>query len=507
MCFHIREERNRIFKYYKTTGAIMSYENICNICGANYEYVNGRWMCPACGAYKAEELSNEEVTLLYNAAQKLRLADFDDAEQAYADIVQKYPFNHEGYWGRLLSKYGIKYEEDFDGKKIPTCYATTIESILGDSDYKRATELAPPDVREYYARQAEYIERVRKEWVDKASHEAPYDVFICYKDSDLANGIDRTQDSIAAQELYIHLMEQGYRVFFSRESLRDKVGEKYEPYIFNALSTAKVMLVYGTNPEFITSTWLKNEWTRYHKRILAGDKKQGSLVTICDGFAPSELPRLLSATQCFAATKRSFYSDLDKYVKKYTKEDEPAPVIVPAPASGSEAAESSAPAKKTLSKNQKTAIGAAAVAILIAVLMVIFIPILTRDPLLDTFEIREGSGGMTYISGYIGDGNVVTIPEKIGDGTVIGIEARAFDSMDTLTSITIPKTVTSIGANAFYGCTSVKIIVIPDSVTSMGMSAFYGWTDKQTIIIAGKDTKYLPNSTVRDDGILPKREL
>ena len=133
----------------------MSYENICNICGANYEYVNGRWMCPACGAYKAEELSNEEVTLLYNAAQKLRLADFDDAEQAYADIVQKYPLNHEGYWGRLLSKYGIKYEEDFDGKKIPTCYATTIESILGDSDYKRATELAPPDVREYYARQAE----------------------------------------------------------------------------------------------------------------------------------------------------------------------------------------------------------------------------------------------------------------------------------------------------------------------------------------------------------------
>jgi hypothetical protein len=95
---------------------------------------------------------------------------------------------------------------------------------------------------------------------------------------------------------------------------------------------------------------------------------------------------------------------------------------------------------------------------------------------------------MTYISGYVGDGNVVTIPEKIGDGTVIGIEARAFDSMDTLTSITIPKTVTSIGANAFYGCTSVKIIVIPDSVTSMGMSAFYGWTDKQTIIIAGKDT-------------------
>ena len=65
-------------------------QNVCNICGANYEYHNGRWKCPACGAFKAEELSNEEVTLLYNAAQKLRLSDFDEAEKAYADIIEKF---------------------------------------------------------------------------------------------------------------------------------------------------------------------------------------------------------------------------------------------------------------------------------------------------------------------------------------------------------------------------------------------------------------------------------
>ena len=90
--------------------------------------------------------------------------------------------------------------------------------------------------------------------------------------TDLANGIDRTQDSVEAQELYIHLTKKGYHVFYSRESLRDKIGEKYEPYIFNALSTAKVMLVYGSKPEYITSTWFKNEWTRYEKRIKAGEK-------------------------------------------------------------------------------------------------------------------------------------------------------------------------------------------------------------------------------------------
>ena len=146
-------------------------QNICNICGANYEYRYGRWKCPACGAYKQEELSNEEVTLLYNASQKLRMSDFDEAERDFSDIIEKYPKNPNGYWGRLLAKYGIKYEEDFDGRKIPTCYATSIESILRDNDYDKAISLADKDTKSYYEQQANYIEAVRKEWIEKAKKE------------------------------------------------------------------------------------------------------------------------------------------------------------------------------------------------------------------------------------------------------------------------------------------------------------------------------------------------
>ena len=217
--------------------------SFCIYCGGDYEYRQGKWTCRFCGSYRPEEITNEDTTLLYTAFQNLRLAKFDDAEQEFDDIIAKFPKNPNGYWGRLLARYGIKYEEDFDGKKIPTCYATSIESFMSDKDYIKAMELSGDDAKEYYQTQAEYIERVRKEWIEKAKKERPYDIFISYKDSDLANGIDRTQDSIVAQEIYIHLIEQGYRVFYSRESLRDKVGEKYEPYIFNALSTAKVMLV------------------------------------------------------------------------------------------------------------------------------------------------------------------------------------------------------------------------------------------------------------------------
>ena len=85
----------------------MTTQNICNICGANYEYKDGKWRCPACGAYKPEEVSGEEDTLLYNAAQKLRLNAFDDAEILYRDVVSQYPKNSRGYWGLVLAKYGI----------------------------------------------------------------------------------------------------------------------------------------------------------------------------------------------------------------------------------------------------------------------------------------------------------------------------------------------------------------------------------------------------------------
>ena len=303
--------------------------NICNNCGGDYEYRHGKWICRACGSYKPEELSNEEVTLLYTAFQNLRLAKFSEAELEFDDIIQKYPKNPSGYWGRLLSKYGIKYEEDFDGRRIPTCYATSIESVVDDKNYLKAVEFADEDTKAYYQKQAEYIERVRKEWVEKARKEKPYDIFISYKESDIPNGIDRTQDSIAAQELYIHLTEQGYRVFFSRESLRDKVGEKYEPYIFNAISTAKVMLVYGSSPEYITSTWVKNEWTRYEKKIEAGEKKPNSLLVACDGFSPSELPSVLSSKQCFNANDRRFYFDLTEAVDKIIHEKKQEPIVVP----------------------------------------------------------------------------------------------------------------------------------------------------------------------------------
>ncbi len=61
----------------------------------------------------------------------------------------------------------------------------------------------------------------------------------------------------------------------------------------------------------------------------------------------------------------------------------------------------------------------------------------------------------------------ITIPES-----VTYIDGRAFSGCSSLTGVTIPTGVTSIGENAFSGCSSLTSITIPDKVASIGDSAF-----------------------------------
>ena len=297
------------------------HADTCYNCGGEFKELRDRLVCRSCGTYKPKAITSEEAALLYSAFQKLRLAEFSEAEREFDDIIQRYPGNAQGYWGRLLSRYGIKYEEDHDGRRIPTCYSPTIESVFESQDYQKAIEYSDEENQAVFREHAEYIERVREEWQQKASKEKPYDIFICFKDSDEENGLEHTADSDELRELYFFLIKKGYRVFFSRETLTDKIGEKYEPYIYGALSTAKIMLVYASKPEYVNSTWVKNEWSRYQKRIQEGEKHPDSLLIAYKGFSPKDLPIALSSLgrQHIDAGKPEFYSDLLETVGRIMK--------------------------------------------------------------------------------------------------------------------------------------------------------------------------------------------
>lgn len=292
----------------------------CKNCGAQFVFVDGKWKCPACGVFMEEEISDEVSILLYNASQKLRLCSFSEAEELYQDIAYKYPKSCDAYFGIVLAKHGIKFEKDIDGEFLPTVLSTNIESFSEDRNYKLALEFADEDQKQFYIKTAKKVDEIRLEWLEKAKHEPDYDIFISYKDSDIENNIARTLDSYEAYELYIHLKEAGYKVFYSRESLKDKIGEqRYEPYIFNALQTSNIMICYGTSAEFLNSTWVKNEWSRYYKKMKNGEKEKNSLFVVCDGFSPKDLPSPLSKMQCMDRLNMTFLKDLDNGISKIMK--------------------------------------------------------------------------------------------------------------------------------------------------------------------------------------------
>ena len=77
------------------------------------------------------------------------------------------------------------------------------------------------------------------------------------------------------------------------------------------------------------------------------------------------------------------------------------------------------------------------------------------------------------------------IPSSIKSVTITGgnIPSHAFLNCSSLTSITIPNSVTSIGDWAFNNCSGLTSIVIPDSVTNIGEKSFKNCSSLRNIVI------------------------
>ena len=289
----------------------------CKMCGGTIEFSQGDTIgvCDSCGTKQTLPTTNDEViTNLHNRATTLRLkCEFDKAEEIYDKILINNPNDAEAHWGIILCKYGIEYVEDPKTyKRVPTCHRTSFEAILADEDYKMAIENANYEQRELYEKEAKEIDRIQKDILAIVKNEKPFDVFICYKETD-ENG-RRTQDSVIANDIYYQLVQEGFKVFYAAITLEDKLGQEYEPYIFAALNSAKVMLVVGSKSEYFTSVWVKNEWSRYIKLMKTDRSKL--LIPCYKDIDAYELPEEFAHLQAQDMSKIGFINDIVRGIKK-----------------------------------------------------------------------------------------------------------------------------------------------------------------------------------------------
>ena len=192
----------------------------CKMCGATLEVHENEKVvtCEYCHSQQTiYSFDDDKKRLLFERANTARFnCEFDKAIGIYETIIADFPKEAEAYWGLVLCKFGIEYVIDPKTKnRIPTCHRTQFSSIFDDRDYLAAINNADVVARELYKREANAISKLQNAILDISSKEDPFDVFICYKETDEKG--DRTHDSVLAQEIYDELVNSGYKVFLLEE--------------------------------------------------------------------------------------------------------------------------------------------------------------------------------------------------------------------------------------------------------------------------------------------------
>lgn len=297
----------------------------CKMCGGDLNVTDGASVCTCayCGTKQTlPKLDDEKRVAMFERANYFwRNNEFDKAMGIYEMVLATDDTDAEAYWSIVLCRYGIEYVEDPKShKRVPTVNRFQTKSILRDEDYLNAIRCANGYQRDIFETEAAQIDTIQKNISTISKEEKPYDVFICYKETDGTGA--RTHDSVYAQKIYDALSHEGLRVFFSRITLEDKIGTAYEPYIYAALHSAKVMLVVSLSAENMNAPWVKNEWDRYLS--IAKQDSTKALIPCYKDMSPYDMPEEFTYLQAQDMGKIGFLQDLVRGVKKVLAASAPA---------------------------------------------------------------------------------------------------------------------------------------------------------------------------------------
>ncbi len=292
----------------------------CKICGANLELkgTESVCICDFCETYQTlPRFDDDRKIALFTRANNLRIkSEFDKAEGIYESIVTEFRDEAEAYWGLVLCKYGVEYVDDGKGRRVPTCHRTLPVSIMEDDDFQQACEYASLEAKNIYREEAKVVDSIQRKILNIALNEDPYDIFICYKETDDLTA-NRTEDSIIAQDIYTRLIKSGYKVFFARDSLKSIAGAEYEPYIYAALSSSKLMLAIGTKYEYYDSVWVKNEWSRFISMM--NDNTSKVLIPCYRNMDAYDMPKEFKNMQALDMGDVTFFGSLTDNINRILK--------------------------------------------------------------------------------------------------------------------------------------------------------------------------------------------
>ncbi|MBP8968796.1 MAG: toll/interleukin-1 receptor domain-containing protein [Lachnospiraceae bacterium] len=286
----------------------------CQCCGAPLKLGNSVCTCDYCGTTNIVSGSTGKYIDLLNRANKLRQqCEFDRAFRVYDEILAENGSFVDVLWAQTLCEYGIEYVQDpTSGRYMPTLHRIKDESILNSDSFNEAVSMADDAQKAELKNAAMEIAKIQDDYLNIAAGEKPYDVFICYKETDDETE-KRTEDSDIALKLYKKLESYGLKVFFSRITLQDKLGVNYEPYIFAALKRATVMTVIGTKPEYFSAVWVRNEWSRFYKLRELNDRKL--MLFACNDV--DDLPPVFRQKQAQLLTEPDAIENLSENIRDY----------------------------------------------------------------------------------------------------------------------------------------------------------------------------------------------
>ncbi len=298
----------------------------CKMCGGKLDvkYGDKVVVCPYCGVTQTIQIFSEpKIQELYNRATNyLKHNEYDKAENFFEQILLLNNRLSDVYWNILMCRYGVTYVKDpKTNKYIPTCNRTLYTSVFDDENYAKAIETAENhDEVKYYKETAKEIENIQRSIISISKKEKPFDVFISYKDKN-ENG-SCTKDSLVAQDLYTKLTDLGYKCFFSRITLENKIGIEYEPYIYSALATSKVMIVIGSSHKNLDAVWVKNEWNRFIS--FARNDASKTIIPLYFDMQADELPGELLNLPSYNISEPGVEQELLRGIKKLI----PSPVML-----------------------------------------------------------------------------------------------------------------------------------------------------------------------------------